>query len=212
MTITGQTFRELIDEVLAFQFAPGKYETLVKRWLNTAQRLAVSESEIRTQQAIASYVTESADSTLELPADFGRLIDLHDEEEDDRLESLDLRDLDNLPEATGRPTEYALEGDELKLYPSPDGTYGLDLRYWHLPADMTADSDEPEIPKQHHHRLPAYAMWKAYLRENDYAAAQVWKAEWEAALLKMRGQVQSDTFDGPRQVPGSYANASVIGG
>lgn len=212
MTVAGRTYLELQEEVLAFQFSPGKYQSLVRTWLNDAQRLAVTEGEIRTQQETASYVTISGDSTLEFPADFGRLIDLHDEGADQRLDSLDLRELDELPEESGRPTEYAVEGDELKLYPSPDGAYELRLRYWHLPADMTADGDEPELPKQHHHRLPAYPMWKAYLRENDYAAASVWKAEWEAALLKMRGEVQSDTFDGPRQVPGSYADPQVIGG
>jgi hypothetical protein len=212
MAIAGQSYRELIDEVLAFQFAPGKYETLVKRWLNTAQRLTVTESEIRTQQETASYSTVAGDATLELPANFGREIDVHDEGGDHKLDQIGLRELDELPEESGRPVEYAVEGDEIRLYPTPDGAYELRLRYWRLPADMAADADEPEIPKQHHHRLVAYPMWKAYLRENDYAAASVWKAEWEAALLKMRGEVQSDAFDGPRQVPGSYANPSVIGG
>jgi hypothetical protein len=204
VSVAGYTFLELQNEVLQFQFAEGKYRPLVKRWLNTAQCLAVTESEIRTQQQAASYTTVSGDATLALPEDFGRLIDLHDLEEDEPLSSLNLKERDNLQDATGRPTQYTVEGDELSLYPAPDGAYSLDLRYWRLPADMTADGDEPEIPKIHHHRLPAYAMWKAYLRENDYQAAAVWKAEWEAELLKMRGQVQGDTFDGPRQVAGAY--------
>lgn len=209
MAIDGRSYLSLQNEVLEFQFNPGKYRALVKTWLNDAQRIAVIESEIRVQEESASYATISADSSLELPADFSRTIDLHDTEEDRRLTKISLRELDDLPDETGRPSVYAVEKDEILLYPVPDGAYKLALRYWRLPEDMEADGDEPEIPKQHHHRLIPYAMWKAYLRENDYPAANVWKAEWEREMLKMRGEAQHDTFDGPQQVAGSYGNAPV---
>ena len=98
-------------------------------------------------------------------------------------------------------------GDQITLWPTPDGSYPLSLRYWRLPQDMEADGDEPEIPAQYHDVLVAYAMWKAYLRENDYPAASTWKAEWEAGVMKMRGEVQADVFEGPRQVGGTWGDS-----
>lgn len=206
MTIAGRTFLELQEEVLAFQFAEGKYRPLVKTWLNDAQRRAVIESEIRTGEAEVSYVTALNDRSLELPADFSRLLDLFNESTDELLIPLDPRQFDTLPESRGRPTHYTVIGDEILLYPIPDGAHAIDLRYWSLPVDMVADGDEPSIPKQYHQILVGYAMYKAYLRENDYQAAQVWAAEWSAGVLKMRGEVQADVFDGPRQVGGSWGD------
>lgn len=205
MAITGSTFRQLIDEVLEFQFAPGKYETLVKRWLNQAQRKAVIQSEFRTQETAQSYETTAEDGSLALPEDFGRFIDFIGPEGTGSVTPLSREDFDSLPVSSGRPAYYLIRGNELLLYPTPDAGYDLTLRYWRLPQDMEADGDEPEIPVQYHEVLIAYAMQKAYARENDYTASNFWKAEWEAGVGKMRGEAQSDTFDGPKQVEGSWA-------
>lgn len=204
MSIAGRTFRSLINEVLEFQFAAGKYEPLTKTWLNDAQRIMVRQCEIRTSQETASYTTTAGVSELELPEDFARLIDFTSES--GPIPQLKLPEYDALESVSGTPSAYVPSGGDLVLYPTPDGAYAFTLRYWRLPKDMSADSDEPETPAQYHALLPAYAMQKAYARENDYAASNFWKGEWEAGLLKMRGEVQSDTFDGPSQVAGSWGD------
>lgn len=205
MTIAPRTFKALIDEVLEYQFAPGKYEALTKTWLNDAQRIMARQCEIRTSQEAASYKTESGVSELELPTDFARLIDFHDTETG-LLSPLSLQELDTLESVSGRPSAYTVSGNDLVLYPAPDGSYPLSLRYWRLPEDMVEDSDTPEVPVLYHALLPAYALFKAYARENDRAERDYWKGEWEAGLLKMRGEVQSDTFDGPSQVAGNWGD------
>lgn len=205
MTIAGRTFRELVDEVLDFQFAKGKYESLVKTWLVDAQRIMARQCEIRTSQASAAYSTESGVSELELPEDFARLIDFHDTEAG-LLSPLSLQELDTLESLSGRPSAYTVSGNDLVLYPAPDGSYPLSLRYWRLPEDMIEDSDTPAVPVLYHALLPAYALSKAYARENDWNASAIWKGEWEAGLLKMRGEAQSDVFDGPSQVRGSWGD------
>ena len=204
MSIEGQTYLSLQNEVLEHQFSETKYRPLVKTWLNQAQRRAVIESEIRTQESSQTYSTESGVATYTLPTNFARLIDFFNTETHEILSPLDPKDYDSLPASTGRPSAYAVLGNSLTLYATPDGVYPLELRYWKLPADMSADSDTPEIPVQYHELLVAYAMRKAYLRENDYQAAQVWQQVWAEGILKMRGEVQHDTFDGPRQVAGTW--------
>lgn len=210
MTIAGYTFLEMQQEVLEFQFSEIKYRPLIKRWLNQGVRRAVIEAELRTSEEAASYTTTSGDATLELPADFARIIDLYDEDENDPLDRLSLREFDDLEDASGRPTAYTVEDDQIRVYPTPDGAYNLGLRYRRLPEDMVADSDVPELPVQYQELPIAYAMKKAYLRENDRVQAATWDAEWQAGILKMRGEVSSDTFIGPSQVSGTWGDEAAL--
>lgn len=205
MTFAGRTYLQLQNEVLEFQFAEGKYRALVKTWLNDAQRKAVIQSEFRVQEEVQSYTTSAGDLTLELPSNFSRWIDFYDTELNWPLTSVELREYDALVGGcAGRPTVYSVAGNQITLWPPPDAPYSLSLRYWRLPIDMVADTDEPQIPAQYHGVLVAYALNKAYLRENDLQMAQVWKTEWEAEVAKMRGEVQADVFSGPKQVGGPW--------
>lgn len=206
--VSGYTFLELQNEVLAFQFAEGKYRPLVKKWLNQAVRRLVIESEIRTQEAVGTYTTVTEAGQLGLPGDFARVIAVFDTETQADLHGVELRDFDNLVTSYGRPTTYTVIGDEINVHPTPDGEYGIALRYWKLPADMVEDEDTPELPAQYHELPIAFAMKKAYLRENDYNAAAVWDAEWQAGIGKLRGEAQSDFADGPRQVGGTWSQAA----
>lgn len=201
------TFESLVQEGLDFQFSETEYEELFKRWLNQAQRRLVIESEIRTQEEAFSFSTIATTATYELPANFARFIDFFGSETHELLTPLDIREFDNLPKSEGTPYSYTVIGNKLTLYPTPSVIVPLTLRYWRLPAEMIQASDTPEIPVQYQELLLAWALKKAYQRENDYAAAQQWETQWEKGVLKMRGEVQGDVFDGPRQVAGSFADA-----
>ena len=200
------TLEDLVQEGLSFQFSETEYEALFKRWLNQAQRRAVIESEIRTQEEVFSFSTTAATATYELPSNFARLIDFFNEETHELMAQLDIREFDNLTKSEGSPYAYAVIGNRLTLYPTPNVAVPLVLRYWRLPAEMIQPSDTPEIPTQYQELLLAWALKKAYKRENDTAMAQMWEVEWEKGILKMRGEVQGDVFDGPRQVAGSFAD------
>jgi hypothetical protein len=209
MSIAGMSYLQLQQEVLSFQFSEN-YRELIKRWLNTAQRKAVQQSEFRTQEEVKAFTTAASDATLELPADFSRWIDFYDTGSKWPLTPLEKAEYDALEGSSGRPTAYTVVGNQITLWPTPDAAYSLSLRYWRLPADMVADGDEPEIPAQYHEILVAYAMQKAYARENDYTSSRFWKEEWEAGVAKIRGEVQADTFSGPKQVGGSWNGDSVF--
>jgi hypothetical protein len=210
MTVAGYTYLQLQEEVLTHQFSEQKYKPLVSRWLNQAQRQAVISSEIRLMEEAKTITTSAGVTAYALPTDYQRLIDLFYVSAHELLVPMDIRDFDALPTSEGRPYGYTVRDANLFLYPTPSEAYEFTLRYWRLPADMVADSDTPEIPVQYHQLLISYAMWKAFLREDDGQMATTWKAEWEAGLLKMRGEVQGDTFDGPRQVGGTWGDAHGI--
>lgn len=210
MSIAGYTLGELTAEVLTHQFSEPKYKPLVERWLNQAQRRAVIESELRTQEASETYATVSEQSGYALPTDFARLIDIFNSETSQLLVPLETKQFDSIPASTGRPYFYTVFGSNLTLYPTPDAVYPLTLRYWRLPVDMVAESDTPEIPVQYHELLIAYAMRQAFLRENDLQMAGQWEVQWEKGILKMRGEVQHDTFDGPKQVEGTWGDSQGV--
>lgn len=206
MSIEGRTFRSLQDEVLEHQFSEAKYRPLVKTWLNEAQRRAVIESEMRIEETSETYATTAGDATYALPSNFNRLIDVFNTETNETLTPVDIREFDQLPASQGKPYAYTVIGSELNLYATPDGEYPLKLRYWKLPADMVEDNSTPEIPVQYQELLIAYAMKKAFMREDDFQAAQMWDTIWKEGILKMRGEVQHDVFEGPRQVEGSWSS------
>lgn len=205
MAIAGYTYLELQEEVLAHQFQPDKYRPLVKTWLNQAQRRLVQESEIRTQVGTQEYTTVASNKSIgTTPTDFYRIVDLSDVDAHRLLTPWSMRDYDSAPPSRGRPYAYSYDASSIYAYPTPDAAYVLKLHYWKLPQDMSADGDAPEIPEQYQELLIAYAMRKAYLRENDYQAAQVWESAWERGMLKLRGEVVVETQDGPSQVQGGW--------
>ena len=198
------TYLALQDEVLDHQISPSKYRPSVKRWLNDAQRRAVIESELRTQEETYAFSTEAGTAGYSLPVNFARIIDLHNSATHGVLSRMDRKAYDGLATSSGSPSAYAVLGSKITLYPTPDTVYPLVLRYWKLPEDMVKDEDEPEIPPQYHELLAAWALKKAFLRENDPREAQTWREEWERGIFKMRGEAFVDAQDGPRQVPGLY--------
>ena len=91
----------------------------------------------------------------------------------------------------GRPVAFTTDASvrTLRLHPTPDKTYVLDMLVARRPLNKLAnDADEPEIPEQHHLDL---CDWVAYrcLRNNDpeaaamAAAPDTFRADWE---LKVR--------------------------
>jgi hypothetical protein len=198
------TYLDLQDEVISHQLNDTKYRPYVKEWLNEAERFIALQAGIRTGQDVESYSTTSDDATLALPSDFLRIIDLANTDDDDLLRVIDLRSFDDLPSQTGQPTYYVIIGQNVTLYPTPDAVYPLQLRYWSLPPAMTSDGVSPTIPAQYHHLLVRYALMRAFQRENDYEAAAYYREQFENDVQKLRGEVQYEGQDGPRQVPGMW--------
>lgn len=97
----------------------------------------------------------------------------------------------------GRPTAYTLDAGmhNIRLHPTPDAEYQLDLLVARKPlSKLAADGDTPEIPEQHHLELCAWVAYKC-LRHNDAevaemaATADTFRAEWDMALRDAKRDV-----------------------
>lgn len=206
MSIAGYTYVDLQNEVISHQFSDLKYRPLVKTWLNQAQRRMALESNLRTQESSETISTVAGTTSYALPEDFARIIDLHNPTTQELLTPIDIRSFDALPASTGLPYSYVVIGNQILLYPTPNAIYSLSVRYWQMPQDMVNENDTPAVPAQYQELLIAFAMKKAFLREDDWQAAQVWEGQWEKGMLKLRGEANEDTFDGPRQVGGTWGD------
>ena len=203
------TYVELQDEVISHNLNDTKYRPYVKQWINEAQRIVALRTSLRTQQDSETYATANGVAVETVPSDFARIIDIRNSDTQDLLQPIELRQFDDLPSSSGQPYYYVLIGSEITLYPTPDGIYPLVLRYWKMPADLSADNDEPGIPERYHHLLVRFALMRAYQRENDYEAATFFKNEFEYDLAKAQGEIGDEAYDGPRQVPGTWDEGVV---
>ena len=200
-------YGELQDEVLSHRLNDTKYRPFVAAWLNEGQRFIFLQADVRSQQDEEAYVTVANTATLTLPDDFSRFISLRNTTDDDLLAPIALRDFDDSPASSGKPLYYVIVGSQISLYPTPDAAYNLTLRFYRGPTEMENEGDEPDLPEQYHHLLVEFALMRAFAREDDYEAAGYWREQFEADLMKLRGETQHDSFEGPRQLPGSYEDS-----
>jgi len=96
--------------------------------------------QIDALQAVTTITTQAGTGAYSLPADFKGLI-LATDSDGHRL---DKEFLDDLVERAANvsqcePDSWAIDSNQIRLCPTPDGVYAISLRYWALHA-RTADA------------------------------------------------------------------------
>jgi len=70
----------------------------------------------------------------------------------------------------GSPTFYYQDGaTTIRTYPV-GGT--LSVKYWKVPADLSGDSDSLLIPAKYHQTVVDWAVWRAYVDNDEFAVAK----------------------------------------
>lgn len=123
----------------------------VSFWANEAYRevLEAEGHELQERIAVASLV--SGEDKIQLPIDMRELLSLSyitnagnsrrtfnqisPHEKDARFDS----------DAKGQPTDYCLFNDWLEVWPSPDSSYSVQMRYYSEATDLVALSDIPSV-------------------------------------------------------------------
>lgn len=200
------TLNNLVAEVLDHQFSVSQYDPYVRGStttgqegkLNEALRYVAAQTDFRELLDTETIAVTINDSSYALPSDFSRLysvVILDSQGNRIPLFQQVVMDFETQPAFSGQPSHYTIDGNNLRIWPSPDASYTVELRYYKVPALMIDANDEPEIPSTYHHLLVSYALWHCYERENDYNSAQYHKGRFDEDLLKARGEVQYDTDD-----------------
>lgn len=97
----------------------------------------------------------------------------------------------------GRPVAYTMDAgmQKLRLHPTPDGAYVLDLLVARRPLNkLVNETDVPEIPEQHHMDLCDWVVYRC-LRNNDpetstmTATPEAYRAEWDMKVRDAKREV-----------------------
>lgn len=65
---------------------------------------------------------------------------------------------------TGQPRDWALYGESLWFYPTPDSAYTITLSYQNSYSDLSADSDSNDFTTYAEDLIEARALWWIYSR------------------------------------------------
>ena len=168
-------------------------------WANESHRFLWDTYPHDQQELIAVSSTTSGERTLVKPAGFLEMLNIQissstgtttaSNESKNGLQPLNYFEYDALSVATGRPTHYLDYGEALELYPTPDSSFSLQMRYKGSAPIITALTEVPSIST----RL-RYAMMlktRQFMAENiinDEEAA----VRAENAYLRYMGQTPSD--------------------
>lgn len=192
------TFSELQEEVLSHQFSPLQYRSYVKDRLNQGEAYVTAQTDFRELQDVEVITTVLGTADSALPSNFQRLVNATIELDSGTVIPLVSESVPNIYKhvaSSGRPERYAIDGGNIRLWPTPDSAYTVNLRYYRTPAPMSATTDLPSIPPEYHHLLVSYALWHCWERENDWNAAQYHKARFDEDIAKCRGEAQYDSDD-----------------
>lgn len=103
-------------------------------------------------------------------------------------EQMDLQDPD--PSETGKPTLYTVFNDTLILYPTCDGAYQLQMKYYRDSVTMSAASAVPFLPLKYLEGIIHYGVAKGlYLRE-DYNEAAVMEQKYNDFVDRVRKDME----------------------
>jgi hypothetical protein len=202
------TFGEMANEVLANQFSESKYGILVRKWLNDGQVDVATRADIPALIETESIAIVAGTTSYAYPSDYLRPIGIYDatNSRQVRARQVNLSDytggIDS--SAVGAPVLYTTTNDGITFYPTPDQSYTGQITYYRRPAEMTDDTDTPEIPAEAHPLLIDYALIRAYRREQDWNAKGRLEEEYERDLARFIGQQNKSVSEGPKQVRGMW--------
>lgn len=194
---------DLRTEVVAHQVN----ETNVARinmLINNALRELSRKVDFYQEETAYPFTTTAGMASYSWPTDLGKARFIADTSIRRTLQAVRMRQIDQAVAQSGRPYAYAVDGPGIVLWPTPDSTYSLNLRYFKLPDLLVNDTDVPALPDDYHQILTYYALSRAYEAEDDLEMASYYAQQWEKSLAAMKVDVKFPTTDGPRRVDGMW--------
>lgn len=200
-------FAALRQEVLNHGFDPVQFgSSRINQFLNDAYGEICRRVDYYIDEGVQDFSTSSGTATYPQPTDFAKDRSLRDTNRDLEMVMYGLRTIDRSPDSNGPPYAYAIDGTNLHLYPTPDGVYPFELRYWKLPTALVNDGDTPTLPADYHKLIWWYAVGECYMAEDDLQTGQLWMQRYEAGLKNLKADVKFPSTDMPNQIASMWGN------
>lgn len=221
---------QLRSEVLAHGFDPVQYGARVNQYLNDAMAYVIRRVDYYYDEAVANIATTAGTSgypmPIGLPSDstqtnfaqypgfssiVARLRSVFDTTRNVEMAYASQRQIDRSSVVSGAPTYYALDGHTLRLYPTPDGVYPIEVRYWAMPAPLVNDTDVPPLPYDWHRMLWEYAVARCYQSDDDLGTGGQWMQMFNQSLAEFEADQKFPDSDGPTQAADMWGANDALG-
>lgn len=186
-------------------FTSTNIDTFINNAARQVQKKLIQSGELWFSKVVQTTLVSGTES-YSLPTDYLRLhkaeiivSGTYPNQTIRRLQVITPVQRNQIPTGTGLPYAYWLNKNYITLVKVPDQAYTLQLLYSYLIADMTADSDTPDIPEQYHEMIAIYATLDGFLKDqrdpNPVFAQKI--AMYEEM---MKQDSQNRNVDTPRMV------------
>lgn len=177
-------------------------------WLNNAQkhvqRQLIQSGELYYAQEVQTTLVANTQE-YSLPTDYLRhhrmeliVSGTYPNENRSLLRQMTPVQATNFATGTGQPGAYYLKKDSFVLLKTPSQAWQLALIYSYLIADMTSDSDVPDVPTQYHEYIAVVATIDAFLKDQRDITNLNEKVKYYEGLMKQ--DAQNRAVDMPREV------------
>lgn len=206
-----------LDDPLAGYFT----EANLNVWVNLAHRqvqmLLLQAGENYYMKPVETY-TVANQSDYVLPSDF--MVEHRLEyvisgtgvnENRMPLQMITTNQQDLIAITAGQPTAYYIKKDRVTLSPTPDSAYLLRIYYSPMVADLSSDSDVPDIPEQYMEYVAILGAYNGFIKDDRAPNNIVAKmAQFEKLLKEMS---EDRTQDHSRRIVelNSYESGSFGG-
>lgn len=165
--------------------------------INEAYQELCDEYRFRATRELATFSTAANVNAYALPTNSLVLMGVKDCTNDVRLRKRNhdwVMSQTSDTDSPGKPTNYARYEDYIKLFPTPDGVYSINIYYRIYIADLSADADIPVIPVPWHRGLIRFARYKYYDALGQIQMAQYTYRAWQVWLNNKPTEVDEEEF------------------
>lgn len=151
--------------------------------LNRSYWSMLDKFPFREKEVTAAFATVDGTNLYAVPSPFEALRSLAIKNNDDdsyaplarmTQKEYDGKFVDNTDEQ-GFPEKYYREKNCIKLWPTPDDEYTINIRYWTVLDDLDDLTDVPGVPQNWHEIILYGAIWRGFYRLGDVVRGERFK-------------------------------------
>ena len=194
-----------LDDPGGNYFTSTQVDVFINNAARQVQKKLIQSGELWFSKTVQTSLVANTD-TYTLPTDFLRLHKAEiivsgtfPNQSMYRLQVVTPVQADNFPTGTGKPYGYWLNKGYITLVKCPDAAYTLQLLYSYLIADISQDSQSPDIPEQYHEMIAIYATLDGFLKDQR-DPNPVFATKLAAYEEMMKQDSQERNVDQPRMV------------
>lgn len=171
-------------------------DTRLTLWLNNAETELASAFQFFSTEKRATASMSVGQTEYSLPTDCIAIYDLRDNTEKRKIRRAHYRKFDNIDvSVTGDPSHYIRYGNYLVLYPTPDATNTMQLRYCKTLTAMSTSTSTPTLPAPWHECILLGAEYRGWRAVGEYKRAALAKNEYLSMVRSRSAEWEIEDSD-----------------